>query len=57
MGAGPMTTGVNVPIGSFQNVPIGERTGALFSNAAASVPESGLKQFIKTAGMEGGMNN
>ena len=27
----------------------------LFSNAAASVPESGLKQLVKTAGMEGGM--
>ena len=52
MGTGPSA---NVPIGSFQNVPIGERTGALFSNAAASVPESGLKQFVKTAAMPGGM--
>ena len=62
MSTGPMTTGVNVPgftveqgIKGVTNIPVGERTGALFSNAAASVPESGLKQLVKTAGMEGGM--
>ena len=62
MSTGPMTTGVNVPgftvekgIKGVTNIPVGERTGALFSNAAASVPESGFKQLVKTAGMEGGM--
>ena len=39
----------------IQNVPILARTGPAFSNAAASVPESGFKQLVRTAGMEGGM--
>ncbi len=52
-----MFTGFTVEKGSKRvtNIPVGERTGALFGKAAASVPESGFKQLVKTAGMEGGM--
>ncbi len=39
----------------IQNVPISARITPAFSNAAASVPESGFKQLVKTAAMPGGM--
>ncbi len=39
----------------IQNVPVLARTTPAFSNAAASVPESGFKQLVKTAAMPGGM--
>ena len=37
-GLGTAISGPNIPIGSFQNVPVGERVGSLFGGAAAKGP-------------------